>query len=89
MKELTVEKQMKLIDRVLNMFVKPEFPEIYDFKLENMGYFLEIHIWVDGTDEEQEMEIEEAVQNTIRYIGNDIDYGINFHVEHWDWEEEI
>ena len=88
MKELTVEKQMKLIDRVLNMFVKPEFPEIYDFKVEDMGYFLEIHILVDGTDEEQEIEIEEAVQNAIRYIGKDIDYGINFHVEIWDFPEE-
>jgi len=88
MKELTIEKQMKLINRVLNLFVKPDFPEIYDFKVEDKGYYLEIHILVDGTDEEQEMEIEESVQNAIGYVGKDINYGINFHVEYWDLGEE-
>ena len=88
MKELTIEEQMKMIDKLLNMFVKPDFPEIYEFKIEDKGYFLEIHILVDGTDEEQEMEIEEAVQNVLKYTGEDINYGINFHVEYWDWEEE-
>ena len=84
---MKIEEQMKMIDKLLNSFVKPEFPEIYEIKIEDKGYFLEIHILVDGTDEEQEMEIEEAVQNILRYSGEKIDYGITFHVEFW--EEEI
>lgn len=88
MKNLTIEEQMKMIYKLLNSFVKPEFPEIYKIKIEDMGYFLEIHILVDGTDEEQEIEIEEAVQNILAYTGTKINYGITFHVEQWDWEED-
>ena len=83
------EVQMTIIYKLLNKFVKPEFPEIYDIKIEDKEYFLEIHILVDGTDEEQEMEIEDAVQNILMYLGTKIDYGITFHVEYWGWEEEI
>lgn len=86
---MKIEQQIKMIYKLLNLFVKPEFPEIYEIKIEDMGYFLEINILVDGTDEEQEMEIEEAVQNVLSYTGTKIDYGISFHVEHWDWEQEI
>ena len=57
-------------------------------KLEDKGYFLDIHILVDGTDEEQEMEIEDEVQNILKYTGSEIDYGITFHIEIWDWERE-
>jgi len=88
MSNLNIEEQMKMIKKLLKMFLKPKFPEIYDIELEDMGYFLEIHILVDGTDEEQEIEIEEAVQNALKYTGEDIDYGIKFHVEIWDWEKE-
>jgi hypothetical protein len=88
MNNLTVEEQMRMIKKLLDMFLKPKFPEVYDVKLEDKGYFLEIHILVDGTDEEQEMEIEEEVQNILRYTGEDISYGITFHVEIWDWEED-
>lgn len=81
---MTIEEQLKMIDKLLNTFVKDKFPEIYDFKLEDKGYFLEIHILVDGTDEEQEIEIEDAVYNILKYMGTKIDYGITFHVEHWN-----
>lgn len=85
---MTIEEQMKMIQKLLNTFVKPEFPEIYEIKIEDMGYFLEIHILVDGTDEEQELEIEETVQNILQYIGEKIDYGITFHIEDWDWNKK-
>jgi hypothetical protein len=88
MNNLTVEEQMRMIKKLLNMFLKSKFPEIYDIELEDKGYFLEIHILVDGTDEEQEMEIEDEVHNILKYTGEDIDYGITFHVEYWDWEED-
>jgi putative lipoic acid-binding regulatory protein len=88
MKESAIEQQMKLVNKVLNMLIKDEFPEIYEIKLEDKGYYLDIHILVDGTDEEQEYEIEEAVQNALKYIGDDINYGISFHVENWGWEKE-
>jgi len=88
MNNLTVEEQMRMIKKLLDMFLKSKFPEVYDIKLEDKGYFLEIHILVDGTDEEQEIEIEEEVQNILRYTGEDISYGITFHVEIWDWEED-
>jgi hypothetical protein len=88
MNNLTVEEQMRMIKKLLDMFLKSKFPEVYDIKLEDKGYFLEIHILVDGTDEEQEYEIEEAVQNALKYIGDDINYGISFHVENWGWEKE-
>ena len=79
---------MKMIKKLLKMFLKPKFPEIYDIELEDKGYFLEIHILVDGTDEEQEFEIEDEVQNILKYTGSKIDYGITFHIEIWDWEKE-
>ena len=88
MNNLTVEEQMRMIKKLLDMFLKSKFPEVYDIKLEDKGYFLEIHILVDGTDEEQEIEIEEEVQNILRYTGEDINYGITFHVEIWDWEND-
>lgn len=77
------EQEMKMVNKLLNTLLKPEFPEIYEIKLEDKGYFLDINILVDGTDEEQEMEIEEAVQNILKYTGSDINYGITFHVEYW------
>ena len=88
MSNMTVEEQMKMINKLLNMFLKPKFPEIYDIELEDKGYFLDIHILVDGTDEEQEFEIEDEVQNILKYTGSKIDYGITFHIEIWDWERE-
>jgi ribosomal silencing factor RsfS len=88
MDDLTIEEQMKMIKKLLNTFLKSKFPEIYDIELEDKGYFLEIHILVDGTDEEQEMEIEEAVENALKYTGTKIKYGITFHVEIWDWGED-
>ena len=88
MSNLNIEEQMKMIKKLLKMFLKPKFPEIYDIELEDKGYYLDIHILVDGTDEEQEIEIEEEVQNLLHYMGDDIDYGITFHIEIWDWEKE-
>lgn len=88
MSNMTVEEQMKMIKKLLKMFLKPKFPEIYDIELEDKGYFLDIHILVDGTDEEQEFEIEDEVQNILKYTGSKIDYGITFHIEIWDWERE-
>jgi len=88
MNNMTAEEQMRMIKKLLNMFLKPKFPEIYDIELEDKGYFLDIHILVDGTDEEQEMEIEDEVQNILKYTGSEIDYGITFHIEIWDWENE-
>jgi hypothetical protein len=85
---MTIEEQMKMIYKLLNSFVKPEFPEIYEIKIEDMVYFVGIDILVDGTDEEQEMEIEMAVLNILQYTGEKIPFGITFHVENWDWNKE-
>lgn len=82
------EQQMKMVTKLLDMLVKPNFPEIYEFKLVDKGYFLDINVLVDGTDEEQEHEIAEAIENALEYTGEKINYGISFHVEIWDWEEE-
>jgi hypothetical protein len=82
------EQQIKMVNKLLDMLVKPNFPEIYEIKLEDRGYFLDINVLVDGTDEEQEHEIAESIENALEYTGERINYGINFHVEFWSWEEE-
>ena len=75
-----------MIRKLLETFVLPKFPEIYEIKLEDKPFLIDIHILVDGTDEEQEMEIEQAVEDIIKYVGTKINYGITYHVEQWDMD---
>jgi hypothetical protein len=71
------------IIKILNSLVKPEHPEIDNFEIEELdiwGYedegikipneiHLDLKIYVDGTDHEQEQEIDVSVVSALQYVG--------------------
>jgi hypothetical protein len=85
---MTRQELVRTLQKLLDTFVKPKFPEIWEIKVSENWLKFEIDILVEGTDQEQEEEIEDEVQNIILYTGERFVYGITFHVEDYRKEEE-
>jgi len=74
-----------MISKLLNKFVKPKFPEIFEIKVKYIDIleFFQIDVLVDGTDQEQENEITDIIENILKYTGENIRFQISFHIEYW------
>jgi hypothetical protein len=71
------------IMKILNSLVKPKYPEIDHFEIEELdiwGYedesvripeelHLDLKIYVNGTDYNQEMEIDDSIGSALQYLG--------------------
>ena len=78
---MTRQELVRTLQKLLDAFVKPKFPEIWEIKVSENWLKFEIDILVEGTDQEQEEEIADEVQNIMLYTGERFVYGISFHVE--------
>ena len=80
---------LNFIKKILDMMVKPKFPEIEEIVVKDNHYMYTIHILVEGTDQEQEEEIEDSVATALNYLGFKVAYGIKYHVEYWNPDDEL
>ena len=77
------EDYIPRIKKYVKHIILPKYPEIIDFdvvdKYNTNVSFLEFDFVVDGSDEQQEIEIEDSISDMFRYLSIDrIVYGINF-----------
>lgn len=83
------DETLNFIQKILDMMVKTKFPEIEEIVVKDNDYMYNIHILVEGTDQEQEEEIEDSVAASLNYLGFKVAYGIKYHVEYWNPDDEI
>ena len=82
-----MENYIPRIKKYIKHIILPRFPEIISFAVYNKHIvdemsLLEIDFVVDGTDEQQEVQIEDSVNDMFRYLSIErIVYGINFKTE--------
>lgn len=77
------EDYIPRIKKYVRHIILPKYPEIIDFdvvdKYNTNVSFLEFDFVVDGSDEQQEIEIEDSISDMFRYLSIErIVYGINF-----------
>jgi hypothetical protein len=72
---ITMTEKEQILN-ILNLLIKPRFPEIIEFKIKEKPIFdrfgenpvHQLIVVVDGTDYEQEKEIDEEILSVLRYI---------------------
>lgn len=84
-KIMTQEQLLSMFNKLLNLFVKPKFPEIEKIIVSEgkdifEGWF-EITVILDGTEESQELIIDNEIENILKYTGIPVRYNLNFEVQ--------
>jgi len=84
MKNLTEEQKLRMINKLLNTFVKPRFPEIDKIIVteeipEYFGGWYKIEVIVDGIEYDQELLIDNEIEHILQYTGfGKLKYNLNF-----------
>jgi ferredoxin-fold anticodon binding domain-containing protein len=65
-----MEVILKIVTKLLDKFLIPEYHDIYEYHITSYDEFIEITFWMHGTDDETEEEIVDECDTVLSALGS-------------------